>query len=113
MSDIRTYDSIRNEGHIKHAFIFVIYFLHHIDEHSYDSAIRIVLQCGGDTDTNAKIVGNMFGAYYENCIPPIILETVLQFDCSNRDSLYKRPLQYGIQHGLCLIDKFVDELVAK
>lgn len=106
LKNLNNYNSIKNEGHIKHAFIFVIYFLKNIKLYTYEQAIKEVLMCGGDTDTNAKIVGNLFGAYYGDCIPKYISQVVLNFDCTsnNLKPPYKRPAEYSIKKGLELID---------
>lgn len=102
--NINEYNSIRNEGHVKHSFIFFIYFLKYINKYTYITSMKIVLSCGGDTDTNAKIIGNLFGAYYTECIPENILNVVLNFNCHNVSNLYfRRPKKYGIHHALNLI----------
>ncbi len=88
LTNIENYNAITNEGHVKHAFIMVIYFLNNISNYNYEKAIKEVLMLGGDTDTNAKIVGNVFGAYYNNCVPEYILNLVLNFDCSKCDNKY-------------------------
>lgn len=100
------YDAINNEGHVKHAFIIVIYFLKNIKKYSYENAIIEVLKLGGDTDTNAKIVGNLFGAYYGKCVPEYMSMPVLQFDCTKSDNKhFRRPAKYGIKNGIKLIEE--------
>lgn len=103
LNDLSNYDAIKNEGHVKHAFIFFIYFLKNINKYTYERAIIEVLQCGGDTDTNAKIVGNLFGAYYGDCVPKYMSDIVLNFDCTQADRRFRRPEVYGIKHGINLI----------
>lgn len=104
LKDLNNYDSVKNEGHVKHAFIMVIYFLNNIEKYTYERAIIEVLKCGGDTDTNAKIVGNLFGAYYGKCVPEYMSKPVLEFDCKNaKDNFHKRPLEYGVKNGLLLV----------
>ena len=49
-----------NQGFIKHAFIYAFYHLYHNTD--YTNALRHVLLAGGDTDTNACIVGGLIGA---------------------------------------------------
>ena len=51
-------------GHIKHAFELSFHFLYKYDGSKtyYHDSIRSVIQLGGDTDTNACIVGGMLGA---------------------------------------------------
>ena len=104
LSSLAVYNSIINVGHVKHAFIFVIYFLNNIHNFTYESALEAVLMCGGDTDTNAKIVGNLFGAFYSDCIPQAVLNRVLNFDCTYPDDFFKRPKIYGINHALKLVN---------
>lgn len=103
MTDLTTYDAISNEGHVKHAFTFFIFFLKNINRFTYEKAIIEVLKCGGDTDTNAKIVGNLFGAYYGDCVPNYMSEPVLNFDCTNVKDFYKRPKKYGIKNAIKLV----------
>jgi len=59
-------------GFIKHAFILAFYYLLKLDCHKndaermkgmYKECIREVISLGGDTDTNACIVGGIIGAY--------------------------------------------------
>lgn len=47
-------------GHLKIAFVWAFYYLK--NEWTYDDAIRDMLLQGGDTDTNAAIVGGLLGA---------------------------------------------------
>jgi len=77
LAHLEKYDAVTNEGHVKHAFIMVIYFMNHIEKYTYRQAIFEVLKCGGDTDTNAKIIGNIFGAYANPCIPRSMLMPVV------------------------------------
>lgn len=108
MSNLNDYDAIANEGHVKHAFTMIIFFLNNIKFYTYETAIIEVLKCGGDTDTNAKIVGNLLGAYYGNCIPEYISKPVLEFDCSkSENTFFKRPAKYGIQNAFKLVDILV------
>jgi len=107
LTNLEEYDSIKNEGHVKHAFVFIIYFLHNIEKYTYEKAISEVLQCGGDTDTNAKIVGNLFGAYYGNCVPSYLSEKILNFDCTDlKNECFRRPLKYSVQFATQLIVQY-------
>lgn len=103
LTNLNSYDSVKNQGHVKHSFIFVIYFLKNIHCHNYISSMQTVLMCGGDCDTNAKIVGNLFGAFYNNCIPQNILNIVLNFDCTKAEGRFRRPHIYSIHNALQLI----------
>ncbi|CDW87214.1 UNKNOWN [Stylonychia lemnae] len=53
----------KNEGWLKIAFIHAFHYL--ISGSSYQQAIRQMIRKGGDTDTNAAIVGGLVGAFYE------------------------------------------------
>lgn len=79
-----------NMGHVKHAFTLAYYFLQnpHI---SYTDALRMTLQKGGDTDTNAAIVGGLVASY--NPIPDFMARPVLTFDCTQMGR--KRPAVYS------------------
>jgi len=104
ISTLDDYDAITNEGHVKHAFIMVLYYLRNIANFSYEDAIMSVLKCGGDTDTNAKIVGSLFGAYYGSCIPSYMVNPV--YNCNSSHSVnefYRRPTQYNCEKGCSLI----------
>jgi ADP-ribosylglycohydrolase len=103
LTDLSAYDAIFNEGHVKHAFIFFIFFLKNITQFTYEKALIEVFKCGGDTDTNGKIVGNLFGAYYGDCVPKYMSEPVLHFDCTKAEGFYKRPKKYGIKNAIKLI----------
>ena len=105
LTNLENYNAIKSNGHVKHAFIFVMYFLKNINNYTYKKAITEVIQCGGDTDTNAKIVGNLFGAYYGDCVPKYMYDIVLKFDCTSVDNVYfKRPYSCSIQYALSLIE---------
>lgn len=85
------------QGHVRWAFVLAFYFLRN-PTISYEDAIRITLQKGGDTDTNAAIVGGMVGAY--QTIPEYMLQPVLQFDCTIKKRI--RPSNYSVKHVLKL-----------
>lgn len=84
-------------GHVRWAFVLAFYFLRN-PTISYEDAIRITLQKGGDTDTNAAIVGGLIGAYHS--IPDSMLQPVLQFDCTLKKRI--RPSEYSVKHVLNL-----------
>ncbi len=105
LTNIDNYDSIVNEGHVKHAFIFVIYFLNNINKYTYVQAITEIIKRGGDTDTNAKIVGNLFGAYYDDCVPSYLADIVLKFDCTAvENKFFRRPYNYSVNYAIKLFD---------
>lgn len=102
---LQTYNAVQNEGHVKHAFIFIVYFLKNIDNYSYETALQDVFKCGGDTDTNGKIVGNLFGAYCDNCVPEYMKQVVLNYDCTKANpTFFKRPAEYGIKSAIQLVE---------
>jgi ADP-ribosylglycohydrolase len=81
-----------NCGHVRYAFVLAIYFLRnpHI---SYEEAIFRTLLKGGDTDTNACIVGGLVACYQP--IPEYMEKPVLEFDCIKNGNI--RPPQYSVK----------------
>lgn len=83
---------LRAQGWLKNCFILSMYMLLRSEDPDmedagqyglYDFAMRKVIECGGDTDTNACIVGGMVGALVGfNCINPSYIGKVLSFDCT-------------------------------
>lgn len=88
-------------GHVRWGFVMAIYFLRnpHI---TFEDAIKITLMKGGDTDTNAAIVGGMVGSYHN--IPDYMLKPVLEFDCTKGNNYgrngHNRPETYGVKYIL-------------
>lgn len=84
-------DHTRNKvGWVKWAFILAFYHLYH--QTPYKEAIVDVVQRGGDTDTNAAIVGAMLGALWGmDNIPQMWLHKVCA--CSVRPP-WLRPSQF-------------------
>ena len=77
-------------GFLGHAFILAFYYLLRYnkkepktnDNEYYYLAIRETIRLGGDTDTNACIVGGMIGALVGiHSIPDPMLDKLLEFDC--------------------------------
>ena len=93
--DISEMDATRQIGHVRWGFVLAIYFLRNPNI-SYEEAIKITLMKGGDTDTNAAIVGGLVGAYH--VIPEYMLHPVLEFDCT-ADGVkhHKRPAEYSVK----------------
>jgi len=56
------FDVTKNIGWDKHAFSLVLYCL--FNNYSFEHSIEYTLSLGGDTDTNAAIVGGVMGAKY-------------------------------------------------
>jgi ADP-ribosyl-[dinitrogen reductase] hydrolase len=89
--DISIMNPTTNIGHVRWAFVLAFYFLRN-PSISYEDAIRTTLQKGGDTDTNACIVGGMVACYHP--IPDYMLRPVLEFDCTTRSR--RRPKEYSV-----------------
>lgn len=93
--NIDTLNCKSNIGHVRWAFTLAIHFLR--QNESYESAIFKTLMKGGDTDTNAAIVGAMMGALHgSNKIPLSMKDPVLKFDVTNKNNGgYERPSVYN------------------
>jgi len=82
-------------GHVRWGFVLAMYFLRN-PMITFEEAIKITLMKGGDTDTNAAIVGGMVGAYQQ--IPEYMLKPVLSFDCTeNSRKIRIRPEDYSVK----------------
>ncbi len=92
--DISEMDATRQIGHVRWGFVMAIYFMRNPDI-GFEEAIKITLMKGGDTDTNAAIVGGMVGAY--QVIPEYMLMPVLEFDCTADGRHHKRPAEYSVK----------------
>ena len=93
--DISTMNPINQCGHVRWAFVLAFYFLRNPDI-GYEDAIRMTLLKGGDTDTNACIVGGMVATYQK--VPPHLMYPVFQFDCTKQNHI--RPSEYSVQQVL-------------
>ena len=82
-------------GHVRHAFVAALWFLRR-PEIGYTDAICKILQRGGDTDTNAAIVGGMVACYQP--IPVQMKNAVMQFDCVTTGR--HRPKEYGVKYQM-------------
>lgn len=87
--DISDMDAMHNIGHVRWAFTMAMYFLRH-PEIQFKEAIRLTLLKGGDTDTNAAIVGGLVACCHP--IPDEMLQPVLQFD--SLTSGIRRPIEF-------------------
>jgi len=88
-------NATKDIGHVRWGFVMAIYFLR-FPEISFEDAIKITLMKGGDTDTNAAIVGGLVGAYQN--IPDYMLKPVLKFDCTiEGKNHHKRPDEYSVK----------------
>lgn len=83
------FNTRKNGGYVKYGFVLA--FWHLYNNHSYIESITDVLARGGDTDTNACIVGGLLGACYGfSTIPNNIVEKVLNYDYEINNG-HKRP----------------------
>jgi hypothetical protein len=64
-------------GHVRHAFVAALWFLRR-SEIGYEEAIHRILMRGGDTDTNAAIVGGLVACYQD--VPEAMKGVVATFD---------------------------------
>lgn len=92
--DITGLDATRQIGHVRWGFVMAMYFLRN-PEIGYEEAIKITLMKGGDTDTNAAIVGGLVGAY--QAIPKYMKRPVLDFDCTLEGKHHIRPAEYSVR----------------
>ena len=92
--DISGMDCTQQEGHVRWAFVMAMYFLRR-PEIGYEEALVTVLKKGGDTDTNACIVGGLVACYQP--IPERLSAPVLAFDSTLelRDRRW-RPAEYCV-----------------
>ena len=74
--DITGLDCRTNIGHVRWGFTMAFYFLQN-PEIKFEEALRLTLLKGGDTDTNAAIVGGLVGCYQP--IPRRLTEPVMTF----------------------------------
>lgn len=86
-------DCTHMEGHVRYAFTLAFHFLRR--RTAFEDAILYTLQKGGDTDTNAAIVGGLLGALHgTQAIPPFMKDAVLRYDYSSKLGRV-RPFTYS------------------
>lgn len=99
---LETMDCTKNMGHVKYAFTLSFWFLRRKTQ--FELAIYNTLLKGGDTDTNAAIVGAMLGALHgETNIPNSMMAPVLACDCTklpNNLLGQRRPAFYNARRAL-------------
>lgn len=84
-------------GHVRHAFVAAFWFLRR-PEIGYEEAVRRTLMRGGDTDTNAAIVGGLVACYQD--VPKAMKDAVVAFDCVVAGR--PRPKTYGVKYQMGL-----------
>eukprot|EP00898_Chlorokybus_atmophyticus_P007246 jgi/Chlat1/7522/Chrsp61S07028 len=83
-------DATVNIGFVQHAFRMAFYLLRH--KTPFHEGMKMVLLKGGDTDTNACIVGGLLGALDPTSIPIHMREAVLGYEYREGDDVgHKRP----------------------
>lgn len=83
-----------NIGHVRWAFTLAMHFLR--NPTSYETAIKQTLLKGGDTDTNAAIVGCLMGALHgADKIPDYMKNPVRAFNVEKPKNGYARPSKYN------------------
>lgn len=82
-------DPTVDAGHVKHAFSHA--FWHLRQGSTYEDALRDTIRRGGDTNTNATVVGGMMGAYHGMTGIPVSMAATVITDLSSRP----RPQQYN------------------
>jgi ADP-ribosyl-[dinitrogen reductase] hydrolase len=88
-------------GFVKHAFSHAFYHLR--CGSSYEEALAHTLECGGDTDTNACIVGGLIGALHGvDRIPQTMLGKLLSCNTSKGQP---RPETFTIKQALPSLKK--------
>jgi len=84
-------DCLQRIGFLKHGFVLALFHLYH--RTPYKEAIAHTLLKGGDTDTNACIVGGLMGCYWGmSGIPSFMLDPVLHYSYNeDKDNGHLRP----------------------
>lgn len=95
-----------NIGHVKHAFTLALHFLR--KRTHYEEAIYQTLLKGGDTDTNACIVGYAIGALHGvKDIPESMSKPVITFDCVKHN--VSSTLNGHNRPQSCMVSTFLNE----
>ena len=92
------------QGYVKIGFQRAIYHLR--NQSSYEEAMRSVISAGGDTDTNACIVGGLIGAANGlSDIPQEYIDNLRNCVPENKDRSKYQGKHYFDEH---LIEKLID-----
>jgi ADP-ribosylglycohydrolase len=108
MEDDDALDCTKLIGWCKWAFILAFHYLS--KGYDYETSIKRCLLKGGDTDTNACIVGGLIGAYVGmEGIPDYMKNPVLEFNCTSKNMRlgYIRPDKFRTAHYKYLCEKIV------
>ena len=104
----QSFDCTIHPGHVKHAFQLMLHVLR--NKMSFDMGIEWVLMQGGDTDTNAAIVGSVLGALHGmDAIPHYMRDPVLSYQPDKVNDLIgqPRPAMYTISHAMDVLDEML------
>ena len=97
--DITNINCTEKQGWVRWGFVMAFYFLRH-SYITYEEAIKQTLMKGGDTDTNAAIVGGLVASYQS--IPEYMKIPVIEFDCTRKPIIHRgwnvRPIDYSLRH---------------
>ena len=105
-------DARNKIGWLRHGFVMAFYFLHRLANNDCDfaTAIQESIRQGGDTDTNACIVGGVIGAAVGNAgIPEYMALKVLSFDCSTAESKKRQDFLSVGKYFESLVDMLVEK----
>ena len=93
-----------------HGLLYVIKALKVIDndDNNYYDTVKDVINLGGDTDTNAAIVGGVLGAFYGPDKLNNKLETLLYFNPYKSGSKYERSSMYSPGFVLFAVERFFE-----
>ena len=91
------------QGYVEHAFILALYYLlvagsmKDVPADFYFNSVRETISLGGDTDTNACIVGGLIGALVGiHKVNRPMLYTLLSFNAEEDLVKYDRPQQFNV-----------------
>ena len=94
-------DITKNIGWDKNAFSLVLYCL--FNDYSFEKAIEYTLSQGGDTDTNAAIVGGVMGARYGTDAVPFIDKIYNCNTAHDREEFHPKEYVDTVAH---LVEKY-------
>ncbi len=97
-------DAYPHSDCICYGFIYAFHYLYQAAP--YDFAIKETLLRGGDTDTNACIVGGLLGAFHGACdLPNQMCRKLIR--CNTKYGNQLRPHQYTIKHVMKTLNQLV------
>lgn len=104
--DVIDLDCRKNIGHVRYGFTLAMWCLRNAIP--YEDAIKMTLLKGGDTDTNASIVGALMGALHGmDTIPEYMVTPVLEFNPLTNVNGHVRPIVYSSMETLRLIPRLL------